>query len=137
MPFGLCNAPATFERLMEQVLKGLIGRNCLVYLDDIFVFSQSLQEHMKSLEEVFERLRKARLYLNAKKCKLFAKRLRYLGHIVSGDGIETDPEKISAVKMWPKQANQHEIRSFLGLCTYYRRFVYRFCGHCCLSAPSD
>lgn len=68
MLFGLCNAPGTFERLMEQVLTGLIGRICLVYLDDIIVYSQSLQEHLSSLEEVFECLRRARLYLNAKKC---------------------------------------------------------------------
>lgn len=126
MPFGLCNAPATFERLMETVLAGLSWKTCLVYLDDIIVVGKTFEDHTKKLGEVFQRLRKANLKLSPKKCFLFQREVHYLGHVVSGKGIAVDPEKIRAVREWPVPRDKHEIRSFLGLCTYYRRYVPGF-----------
>ena len=104
MPFRLCNAPATFERLMEQVLFGLPMSVALVYLDDIIVPGQSFSQHIANLRQVFERLRKAKLKLSPKKCILFQRKVQYLGHVVSEEGISPDPGKIEAVKTWPRPA---------------------------------
>ena len=98
MPFGICNAPATFERLMERVLQNILSKICLVYLDDVIVFSKTFEEMIENLRKVFLRLRSANLKLNPKKCSLFGREVKYLGHIVSEQGITTDLEKISAVK---------------------------------------
>lgn len=126
MPFGLCNAPATFERLMEQVLQKLLSKICLVYLDDVIIFSQSFDGMIENLREVFLRLRSANLKLNPKKCVLFGRDVKYLGHVVSEKGITTDPEKINAVRNWPVPQNKKQIRSFLGFCSYYRKFIKGF-----------
>lgn len=126
MPFGLCNAPATFERLMEHVLRGLLWKQCVVYLDDIIVFSNSFEEHIERLQLVFNRLRNANLKLNVKKCHIFQDKVKYLGHVVSTHGVGADPEKIEAVRQWPRPRDKHELKSFLGLSTYYRRFVFKF-----------
>jgi hypothetical protein len=126
MPFGLCNTPATFERLMESVLRGLTYDACLVYLDDVIVVGRTFQEQLDNLRKVFQRHREAHLKLNSEKCQLFRKEARYLGHIVSPEGVTTDPEKLKAVKCWPPPLDKHQLRSFLGLCTYYRRFIPGF-----------
>ena len=126
MPFGLTNAPATFQRLMERVLAGLQWQTCLVYIDDIIIFSRTVDEHLERLNEVFSRLRSAQLRLKPKKCTLFRKKVKYLGHEVSETGIETDPEKIAAVQNWPRPKDVSDVRSFMGLCSYYRRFVPNF-----------
>ena len=126
MPFGLCNAPATFERLMETVLAKLPWQTCLVYLDDIIVLGKDFDQHVENLKEVFDRLRSANLKLNPKKCSLFQKRVTFLGYVVTRDGIETDPEKVKIIRSWSVPTNANELRSFLGLCTYYRRFVPDF-----------
>jgi transposase InsO family protein len=126
MPFGLTNAPATFQRLMERVLTGLQWQTCLVYIDDIIIFSNSVEHHITQLQRVFDRLKDAGLKLKPKKCCLFRKKVKYLGHLVSGQGIETDPDKVSAVKNWPRPQNLKDVRSFVGFCSYYRRFLPNF-----------
>ena len=126
MPFGLTNAPATFQRLMERVLSSLQWQICLIYIDDIIIFSQTLDEHITRLDEILRRLRKAGLKLKPKKCDLFQHKVTYLGHVVGQDGIETDPSKIDKIKEWPEPTTVTEIKAFLGLCSYYRRFVKNF-----------
>ena len=126
MPFGLCNAPATFERLMETVLRGLHWKTCLVYLDDVIVLGRTFEDHRKNLAEVFQKLQAADLKLNPKKCSLFKKTVKYLGHVISPEGVGTDPEKTECIRNWCVPADVHQLRSFLGLCTYYRRFVQGF-----------
>ncbi|GBM21987.1 Retrovirus-related Pol polyprotein from transposon 297, partial [Araneus ventricosus] len=120
MPFGLCNAPATFERLMETVLRGLTSEACLVYLDDIIIVGRTFQEHLNNIRKVFQRLQKANLKLSPKKCRFFRKEVSYLGHIISAGGVKTDPEKTKAVVDWPRPETVHDLRSVLGLCTYYQ-----------------
>jgi len=126
MPFGLCNAPATFQRLMEKVLHGLLSKICLVYLDDVIIFGKNFNEILNNLKMVFFRLRLANLKINPKKCVLFGKHVKYLGHIVSSEGIMTDPEKIAAVKEWPIPHTKKQLRSFLGFSSYYRKFIKGF-----------
>ncbi|KAK3102810.1 hypothetical protein FSP39_014067 [Pinctada imbricata] len=126
MPFGLCSAPATFQRLMETVLAGKQWKICLVYLDDVIVYGKSFSQMLENLRTVFNCLLKAGLKLKPKKCTWFSKEVRYLGHVVSEQGISTDPDKISAVKNWPVPVNVKEVRSFLGLCGYYRRYIQDF-----------
>ena len=126
MPFGLVNAPATFQRLMEVVLSGLARGNCHVYLDDVLVFGRTLEEHNANLARVFGRIRGAGLRLKPKKCEFAQESVLYLGHVVSADGIQTDPEKLRAVNHYRTPMAVKPLRSFLGLAGYYRRFVPRF-----------
>ncbi|KAM0724690.1 Retrovirus-related Pol polyprotein from transposon 17.6 [Formica fusca] len=126
MPFGLCNAPATFERLMERVLRNLLSKICLVYLDDIIIYGKSFTEMMENLEKVLLRLREANLKINPTKCILFSRKVKYLGHVISAEGVATDPEKIVAVREWPTPHTKKQLRSFLGFCSYYRKFVKDF-----------
>ena len=112
MPFGLCNAPATFQRLMENVLAGLACDKCLVYLDDILVIGQSLDEHLSNLREVFSRLQRAGLRLKPTKCKLLGKEVEFLGHVVSRYGIKADPKKVTAVASFrPRRTSEHYVLS--------------------------
>ena len=126
MPFGLTNAPATFQRLMECVLAGLSLDRCLVYLDDVIVFSRSFDEHLVNLECVFERLAQAGLTLKLSKCTFCQKEVRYLGHIVGSGGIRPDPQKVSCVLSYPAPKNLKELQAFLGLANYYRRFIAHY-----------
>ena len=126
MPFGLCNAPATFQRLMDLVLGGLQWNNCLVYLDDILIIGKTFDDHLHNLSLVLDRLRGAGLKLKPSKCDVCKKQVTYLGHIVSTDGVATDPAKTDRVKHWPNPTCKRQIQQFLGLASYYRRFINGF-----------
>ena len=123
MPFGLCGAPATFQRLMQSCLHDQIYQLLLVYLDDVIVFSKTFDEHLERLEKVLTRLAQQGLKIKREKCSFLRKEVSYLGYVVSSDGVSTDPDKISVVKNWPVPKTVKELRSFLGFANYYRRFV--------------
>ena len=126
VPFGLCNAPATFSRLMDRVLAGLHWETCLFYLDDIIVFAATWEEHLDCLRQVFERLRHAQLKLGADKCTFAAREVSYLGHRVTEEGLLPDPSLLAAIREISPPKNATEVRSFLGLAGYYRRYVKNF-----------
>ena len=126
MPFGLTNVPATFQRLMEGCLGDLHLNWCIIYLDDIIIYSVDPDEHLKRLEGVFAKLASAGLKLKPSKCEFFKTRIKYLGHIVSEEGIETDPEKIDSVRKWPTPRTVTDVRSFLGFTNHYRRFIPKY-----------
>ncbi len=126
MPFGLCNAPATFERLMEAVLRGLQWSSCLVYLDDVVVFAKSASEMIDRLDTVLERIETSGLKLKPRKCCLFRQSVGFLGHIIGKEGVTVDPEKIKAVQEWPQPMCVKDVRAFVGFASYYRRFVKNF-----------
>jgi hypothetical protein len=124
--FGLTNAPATFQRPMECILSGLNMEQCLIYIDDIIIFGSTVDEHLQRLTRVFDRLREAGLKLQPKKCHLVQERVKYLGHIVSAGGVQPDPEKLQAVTAYPIPVNVKQLRQFLGLTNYYRRFIHNY-----------
>ncbi len=126
MPFGCMNAPATFQHLMESCMGDLYFRYCLLYLDDIIVFSRTYEEHLEWLEAVFSRLKEAGLKLKPSKCSFFQRELKYLEHIISKDGVRIDPEKIRVIQDWPVPKNVKELQSFLGFARFYHRFVQGF-----------
>jgi hypothetical protein len=126
LPMGLKNSPATFQRLMNHVLTGLQGIKCLVYLDDIVIYGSSLRDHNNKLIDVFNRLRQHNLKLQPSKCSFLRKEITYLGHVISEDGIKPDPDKIQAVRDYPTPKNKDNVRSFLGLASYYRKFIPNF-----------
>lgn len=128
MPFGLCNAPATFERTMDNLLRHLKWKMCLCYLDDIVVFSHTFPEHLRRLHCVLSCIQEAGLVLNPKKCQFGANEIKILGHLVSEQGVKPDPDKVAAVYNFPPPKTVHDVRSFLGLCSYYRRFIRNFCS---------
>lgn len=126
LPFGLKNAAASFQRLMELVLKDFRGKSCFVYIDDIVVYSRTEEEHLTHLQAIFHCLYKAGLTINLQKCNLMQKSLMFLGHVVSSDGIQTDPAKVEAVSKFPVPQCLKEVQRFLGLAGWYQRFINRF-----------
>ena len=126
MPFGATNAPATFQRLMHDCLGDLNMNWCIVYLDDIIIFSDTKEEHLKRLEAVFQKLAAAGLKLKPSKCFFFREETEYLGHVVSGKGVATNPKKVEAATKWPTPKTVYDVRSFLGFVGYYRRFIKDF-----------
>ena len=126
MPFGLTNTPATFQQLMEACLGDLNLHWCIIYLDDIVIFSKDLISHLERLEAVFQKLEKAGLKLKPSKCELFQWQIAYLGHMISMQGVATDEGKIDAIKNWPTPTNVTEVWSFLGFMGYYHRFIPKF-----------
>lgn len=123
MPQGVTNAPSTFQRLMEKCVGDLHLSEVLVFLDDIIVFSQTLEEHEARLLKVLHRLKSYGLKLSPEKCQFFKSSVKYLGHIVDAQGVHTDPDKVSALRDWPRPGNREELKRFLGFSGYYRRFV--------------
>lgn len=123
MAMGLKNAGATFQRLMELMLAGLDAKRCLVYLDDIIIFSKTEEEHIVTLRDVFERIRAAKLKLKPQKCRLAKREVTFLGHRITQEGLLPDPNNIQKVLGWTRPTSEDEVKSFLGLCGYYSRFV--------------
>jgi hypothetical protein len=123
MPYGLTNAPATFQRLMDIVLAGLKWQSCLVYIDDVVIYSPTFEQHLIDLKNVFQALREANLTLKASKCCFCRKEMKYLGHIITQDGIKPDPTLTKAVSNFPQPKTIKDVQSFLGLSGYYRRFI--------------
>lgn len=123
MPFGLCIAPATFQRIAEKALEGLQGHIAVLYLDDIIVYSSSFEAHFGDLNLVIERLKEAGLKVKAKKCSFFRHEISYLGYLISEHGLKPDPSKCETVRNVARPRCVKEVRQFLGLTSYYRRFV--------------
>ena len=128
MPFGLSNAPSTFQRLMNEVLRPFIGRFVVVYFDDILVYSRSRTDHLRHLRDVCAALLREKLYAHPKKCSFFTTEVSFLGFILSARGVAADPAKVAAITTWPPLRDVHDVRSFIGLVTFYRRFVPNFSG---------
>ncbi|MDW0331167.1 MAG: reverse transcriptase family protein [Nitrososphaeraceae archaeon] len=126
MPFRLCNAPATFQKTMNKVLKEYIDRFVAVFIDDIIVYSNSFEEHCGHLQMLFDKLETANLALNKEKCEMFKRELRFLGHKINKHGIQPDPQKIEKVQNFPIPKNVRQIKGFLGLASYYRKFIKDF-----------
>ena len=133
MPFGLTGSGGTANTMMEHVLRGLIHRphsGVVVFVDDIAIYSRTEEEHLQVLEEVFERFRTHGLFLNGKKCQFMKDKIHFLGHIISNQGLHPDPQKVSAVRDMPKPTTTKEVRRFIGMAGYYRRFIERFADIC-------
>lgn len=126
MPFGVCNGPATFQRLMQATMSDLIFQVILVYLDDILLFSESFDNHLCRLEMVLSRLAETGLKVKIEKCNFLQEKVQFLGHQISADGIGPDPGKVAAVTEWPVPTSVKQLRSFLGFCSYYRKFIQGF-----------
>jgi RNase H-like domain found in reverse transcriptase/Reverse transcriptase (RNA-dependent DNA polymerase)/Integrase zinc binding domain/Chromo (CHRromatin Organisation MOdifier) domain/Retroviral aspartyl protease/Integrase core domain len=132
LSFGLTNAPATFQTTMNQIFRTVLGKFVLVYLDDILVFSRSMDEHLDHLHQVLQLLREQKFYARLDKCRFAKPELEYLGHLIGAKGIRVDPRKVECVQEWPRPLNVHELRSFLGLSNYFRRFIL---GYSSLVSP--
>jgi hypothetical protein len=126
VPFGLSNAPVVFMCLMNGVFREYLDKFVIIFLDDILIYSKSEEEHEHDLRMVLQVLREHQLYAKLSKCSFYDKHIHYLGHIISKDGIEVDPEKIEAIREWSMPKNVIEVRSFMGLAGYYRRFIEGF-----------
>jgi len=126
MPFGLSNAPSTFQALMNFVLKPFLRRCVLVFFDDILIYSTSWTEHLQHLRAVFDVLREHQLHLKRSKCAFASLSVQYLGHVISAEGVTMDSSKVEAVQAWPQPRSSRGLRGFLGLAGYYRRFIQNF-----------
>ena len=126
MPFGFKTAPATFQRMMDNALRGLNGKICMVYLDDIVVFDSKVEEHNQNLVTLFERQRQTGLKLQFDKCQYLKPKLEYLGHVITKDAIKLNSAKLQAVAEFRIPNNVTEVKSFLGLLGYYRKFIKNY-----------
>lgn len=126
LPFGVVNGPASFQRLMHKVLGDLVGRCCYVYLDDIVCYSTDVTQHLVDLQSVFHRLRAAGLTVNVEKCQFLHQEMRYLGHVISADGLKPDPDKVSAIQGYVEPTSVKELERFLGLLGWYQKFIPGF-----------
>ena len=126
MPFGLTNAPASFSRLMNEVFGDVLDDFVVLYLDDILIFSKNNTDHKRHLRVVLERLRQHKLYANKEKCHLCQDRVEFLGHVISADGISVDASKAKAIQDWPTPKTVRDVRAFLGVTGWFRRFIHRY-----------
>lgn len=124
LPFGMVNAPSTYQRFMNVTLSGLTGELCMVYLDDIIIFNtEEHMDHLGGIKQVFERLRQANIKLKPQKCKFALEKVKYLGHILTQEGVMPDPEKVQDIIDFPLPNNVKGVRSFLGIVNWYCRFI--------------
>ena len=126
MPQGMRNAPVILQSLMDLVLKGIQFKYVMVYIDDICIFSSTFEQHLQHLEEVFRRLRQAKLKLHQRKCKFAVQEVHYLGHVLTPERIRPNPDKVKAIKSFPAPSKLKHLRSFLGMIGYYRKFIRNF-----------
>ena len=126
MPFGLKNALATFQRMMDNAFSGLIDTRCFAYIDVIVIFGETIQKHNKNLEAVLKRKKTLGLRLEPRKCECLKPELEYLGHVITKDGVKPNPEKLSAVQNFKQLKTVKDVQSFLGLAGYYRKFIKNF-----------
>jgi hypothetical protein len=126
MPFGLTGAPATFQGIMNHIFEKLLRHGVLVFMDDILVYTATLEEHRKLLRQVLQILQDNQLLIKRTKCTFARSHIEYLGHVISGGGVATDPAKVEAVCTWPVPRNLKDIRGFLGLTGYYRKFIKNY-----------
>jgi hypothetical protein len=126
MPFGLTNAPAFFMNLMNKVFMEELDKFVVVFIDDILIYSKNRKDHERHLRIVLGRLRAHQLYAKLSKCEFWLEKIAFLGHILTAEGIEVDPSKVEAVSKWKQPSNVSEVRSFLGMAGYYRRFIKGF-----------
>jgi hypothetical protein len=126
MPFGLTNAPATFQRLMNNLLQPVIHKCALVYLDDVIIYSRTIEDHMRHIQCVLNLLREGGLKIKLSKCLFLQKAVKYLGHIISEDGLRPDPKLTEAIRNYPTPQNKNHVKSFLGLSGYYRKFIWDY-----------
>jgi hypothetical protein len=126
MPFGLCNAPGTFQHYMNETFREFLDKFLVIYLDDFLVYSNSLKEHKIHVRQILERLREAGLYLKPSKCQFHAEEVEFLGFIIGKNGVAMDPGKVDSITSWPTPKSVHDIRMFLGLANFYRRFIKDF-----------
>ena len=137
MPFRLTDAPAAFMDLMNRVFSPYLDRFVIVFIDDILVYSRGEKEHVKHLRIILRTLEKSQLFAKFSKCEFWLDRVGFLGHVISAEGVSVDPQKVEAVSNWRRTTTVAEIRSFLGLAGYYRRFVKDFFKDCCSSHKVD
>lgn len=126
LPYGLKNGPSTFQRVMDNILKEYLHKSCFVYMDDVIVFSKSLQEHLSHLKQIFSKFRQFNLKVQLEKCEFLRKDVAFLGHVITPSGIKPNPEKIMAIQNYALPTTTKQIKQFLGLVGYYRRFIQNF-----------
>ena len=126
MPFGLTNAPAAFMDMMNRICKPYLDKFVIVFIDDILVYSKTKEDHSKHLRTILELLRQEKLYAKFSKCDFWLSEVQFLGHVVNANGIQVDPSKIESISKWKIPKSPTEVRSFLGLAGYYRRFIQNF-----------
>jgi hypothetical protein len=123
MPIGLTNAPATFQAYINRALSSLVDSICVVYLDDILIYSDSRESHLRHVREVLVRLCRFGLYANPKKCSFFASEMDFLGFIIGQDGIRIDPKRVETIANWPRPKSSYNVQVFLSFVNFYRRFI--------------
>ena len=126
IPFTLCNAPGTFQHYINDTFHDFLDEFLVVYLDDLLIYSKTLKEHKQHVRRVLERLRDAGLYLKPSKCVFHVQEVSFLGFVIGPEGVKMDPEKVEAITSWPAPCSVHDIRVFLGLASFYRRFIDSF-----------
>ena len=126
MPFGLCNAPGTFQHYMNDTFREFLDKFLVVYLDDLLIYSDNLKEHKAHVRQVLERLQEAGLFLKPSKCQFHVQEVEFLGFVIGKEGVKMDPAKVQSITSWPVPESVHDVRMFLGLANFYRRFIKGF-----------